>query len=76
MSPASRHVQNAVTMPELSEQTIGCPYCGEGISVLVDESLPEQRYVEDCQVCCRPIVLEVMVDPDGDVTVLASSENE
>jgi hypothetical protein len=63
-------------MPELSEQTIGCPYCGEGISVLVDESLPEQRYVEDCQVCCRPIVLEVMVDPDGDVTVLASSENE
>ena len=63
-------------MPELSEQTIACPYCGEAISVLVDDSLPEQRYVEDCQVCCRPIVLDVTVDPDGDVAVLARSENE
>jgi hypothetical protein len=69
-------VQNAVNMPELTEQTIGCPYCGEVISVLVDDSLPEERYVEDCQVCCRPIVLDVSVAPDGDVTVLASSENE
>jgi hypothetical protein len=63
-------------MPVLSEQTIGCPYCGEVISVLVDDSLPEQRYVEDCQVCCRPIVLDVSVDPDGDVSVLARSEIE
>ncbi len=63
-------------MPELSEQMIDCPYCGEVISVLVDDSLPEQRYVEDCQVCCRPIVLDVTVGPDGDVAVLARSENE
>lgn len=63
-------------MPELSEQMIDCPYCGEAISVLVDDSLPEQRYVEDCQVCCRPIVLDVTVGPDGDVAVLARSENE
>ena len=39
-------------MPELTERTIGCPYCGEAISILVDESLPEQQYAEDCQVCC------------------------
>ncbi len=63
-------------MPTLIEQAIGCPYCGEVISVLVDDSLPEQRYVEDCQVCCRPIVLDVSVDTDGAVTVLTSSENE
>ena len=42
----------------------------------LDESLPEQQYTEDCQVCCRPIVLDVTVDPDGDVSVLARSENE
>jgi hypothetical protein len=63
-------------MPELAERSIRCPYCGEAISVLVDDSLPEQRYVEDCQVCCRPIVLKVSVDPDGDFSVLARSENE
>ena len=76
LSLAPRQVQNALTMPELSEQTIGCPYCGEAIGVLIDDSLPEQRYVEDCQVCCRPIVLQVSVGPDGDVSVLARSENE
>lgn len=63
-------------MPEITEQTILCPYCGEPISVLVDGSVFEQQYVEDCQVCCRPIVLDVTVDPDGDVSVLARSENE
>ena len=63
-------------MPELTEQPISCPYCGETITILVDDSLPEQQYVEDCQVCCRPIVIVVAVDLDGDVAVVASVENE
>ena len=63
-------------MPELTETSISCPYCGESISVLVDDSLPEQNYVEDCQVCCRPIVLDVTVGMDGGVAVTARSENE
>ncbi len=63
-------------MPELSEKYISCPYCGESITVLVDDSLPEQSYVEDCQVCCRPIVLNVSVNSAGDVDVTARSENE
>ena len=63
-------------MPEISETHISCPYCGESISVLVDDSVPEQSYVEDCQVCCRPIVLDVSVGLDGDVAVLGRSENE
>ena len=67
---------NAENRYELSEQHISCPYCGEGIDILVDDSLAEQSYVEDCQVCCRPIVLNVSVDADGDVGVTARSENE
>ena len=63
-------------MPELTEQSISCPYCGETISILVDDSLPEQTYVEDCQVCCRPIVLNVTVNSDGDVSVVATAEND
>ena len=63
-------------MPELTEHTIGCPYCGETITILVDDSLPEQEYIEDCQVCCRPIVFNVTVDHEGDVAVTASAENE
>ena len=63
-------------MPEITETHISCPYCGESISILVDDSLPEQNYVEDCQVCCRPIVLDVVVGLDGDAVVSARSEND
>ena len=63
-------------MPALTEKPIGCPYCGETITILVDDSLPDQQYIEDCQVCCRPIVLKVSVDAGGDAVVLVTSENE
>jgi hypothetical protein len=63
-------------MPEVTEQSISCPYCGETISVLIEDSLPEQQYIEDCQVCCRPIVIDVAVGADGAPTVGARVENE
>ncbi|MDT8322244.1 MAG: CPXCG motif-containing cysteine-rich protein [Xanthomonadales bacterium] len=43
----------------LTETDIDCPYCGEMISVLLDLSVERQDYIEDCSVCCRPIVLTV-----------------
>jgi hypothetical protein len=63
-------------MSEVVETRIGCPYCGETIGVLVDDSIPEQQYVEDCEVCCRPILVSITVDTDGDVSVTAMSEDE
>ncbi len=60
----------------LSLHQIHCPYCGERIDVLVDCSEPSQSYIEDCQVCCRPIAMFVEIDPDGDVDVQARHENE
>ncbi len=38
-------------------QTITCPCCWERIEIVLDLSAPEQQYVEDCFVCCRPIVI-------------------
>lgn len=63
-------------MPAVHEKSVNCPYCGESITVLVDDSMPEQNYVEDCQVCCRPIVLDVWTDVDGDIAIQARNENE
>ena len=34
---------------------ITCPHCWETLTILLDLSLPEQDYIEDCQVCCQPI---------------------
>ena len=49
-----------------SEQALRCPYCGERITILVDHSVDVQTYVEDCEVCCRPITLTVVVDEEDE----------
>jgi transcription elongation factor Elf1 len=61
---------------ELLERAIYCPYCGESQTVLIDTSEEEQTYIEDCQVCCRPIDFIVSVDHQGDVMVDVRHENE
>jgi len=58
------------------EIEIECPYCGERIVLLVDGSAGAQEYVEDCQVCCRPINLSVTVDEEGVPQVEVRSEDE
>lgn len=63
-------------MNELTEKVIACPYCGEAISVLIDPQELGQQYIEDCQVCCRPIVFQVVEDASGFIQVTAQSENE
>jgi hypothetical protein len=60
----------------LPSAIIQCPYCGESIDILVDESAGAQHYIEDCQVCCRPISIAVAVDDDGQWQVHAGAENE
>jgi hypothetical protein len=45
----------------LQEFAITCPYCAETIELQLDLSAGDQAYVEDCQVCCRPIELELRV---------------
>ncbi len=53
-----------------------CPSCGEPIQLLIDCSIPEQEYIEDCQVCCRPIMVHANIDSEGDPSVFLSSEDE
>lgn len=49
---------------------ITCPYCGEMVSIRLDPgSGASQRYVEDCQVCCRPWRVDVTYDDSGAVDV-------
>ena len=55
---------------------VSCPYCGEPLTLLVDESAGAQSYIEDCQVCCRPMVVRVHIDEDGGVEVDLSAEDD
>lgn len=63
-------------MPQLPSADITCPYCGEVITVFVEDSAGEQDYIEDCQVCCRPIEISVCIDEDGVPSVEARGQDE
>lgn len=58
------------------EVEIECPYCGERIVLLVDGSAGAQEYIEDCQVCCRPMTVRVTIDDAGfpEIGVLRDDE--
>jgi hypothetical protein len=63
-------------MQQLNEKNIDCPYCGESIDVLIDSEEVEHNYIEDCQVCCKPIVFVVTSDVKGDLIVRVHSEDD
>tara|TARA_R110002050_G_scaffold56887_23_gene128014 strand:- start:2215 stop:2412 length:198 start_codon:yes stop_codon:yes gene_type:complete len=63
-------------LKQLTEQLIDCPYCGETIEVLIDSSDAGQQYIEDCQVCCKPINFLVTESVNGEITVNVYSEDE
>ena len=50
-------------------ETITCPYCWEAIEIALDLSVESQQQVEDCSVCCRPIVIRYSA-ADGELTAL------
>jgi len=45
--------------------TVVCPYCGELFDTRIDVSAGASTYIEDCQVCCQPIELQVKVNDAG-----------
>ena len=63
-------------MSKLEQAQVSCPYCGESIEVLIDCSVSQQDYIEDCQVCCRPIRFVVVVEAIGDIRVAVYHEDE
>lgn len=46
----------------LERQAYTCPYCGEPAETVLDLSGGDQRYYEDCPVCCRPILFLLYTD--------------
>ena len=61
----------------LETRDFSCPYCGEAIELLIDDSVPEQEYIEDCRVCCRPITIVQATDLfSGDTIINIKHENE
>ena len=47
---------------EISE-TISCPFCGQSFDLSIDTSVASQRFVTDCEICCRPFTVSVEAEP-------------
>jgi len=56
--------------------TVSCPYCGEAFETQADASSGSCTYVEDCQVCCQPIEMELHVDEDGALRELVARRGD
>lgn len=57
------------------ELLVMCPYCGETLSVLCEPTSKPVEYVEDCSVCCHPILMRVTYAEEGS-SVEARREND
>jgi len=42
-----------------------CPYYGERFEARIEVSAGAQEYIEDCQVCCRPMALSIEIEDSG-----------
>jgi len=49
------------------EHFFTCPCCWQPISMLLDPSEESINYIEDCEVCCRPIEINCTIS-DGEIT--------
>jgi len=61
---------------ERQECTTHCPYCGEQLSLLLDPMEAGSDYIEDCQVCCRPIEFSVYEGGGGELVAEVRSDVE
>ncbi len=61
----------------LEYTAIICPYCWEQIEVPLETEPGNHEFVEDCPVCCQPILMHVTVGLDGELQHVESArENE
>jgi len=58
---------------EVSER-VQCPYCGHHCELVIDTSIGDQRFITDCEVCCRPFEVVVEAEP-GEIISLYVQEN-
>jgi hypothetical protein len=53
-----------------------CPYCGELIELIVDDSAGAHDYIEDCPVCCRPMQVSLSVAVDGTASIALRRDDD
>jgi len=56
--------------------TVQCPYCGEPFDTPIDLSAGSTSYIEDCQICCRPIELGIEIGASGELGAVSARRTD
>ena len=56
------------TVQALEEANLVCPHCGEPITLLID--ITQGVNIEDCSVCCKPMLVNFELNNGGEVVRL------
>ena len=64
-------------MPSVEEDCfINCPYCLESIKIRIDLTGGQnQSLTYECEVCCRPITLQIEFNADGIINIITERES-
>lgn len=61
--------------PDLA--TYDCAFCGAENETYLDPGAGRRRtFTEDCTVCCRPNLISLTIDEDGEVSIQVTQEYE
>ena len=44
------------------EHYFNCPHCWQNQLKIIDSSIEEQCFIEDCEVCCNPLEFNLRVE--------------
>jgi formate dehydrogenase maturation protein FdhE len=58
-------IRNEEAMISEEETSATCPYCSSPISLIIETFSGGQTYVEDCEVCCKPMQITFKVSNAG-----------
>lgn len=53
----------------MEPESVTCPFCGQNFEILIEAAAVSQRFVTDCEVCCRPLEIHVECE-DGQIVSL------
>ena len=75
-TPLAADYPSRLPMNPLETRNTHCPWCDAPIELTIDLSAVPQTSIEDCQVCCAPIVVHVAMDPDLDDDLVITLERD
>jgi hypothetical protein len=62
-------------MEALQTVLLQCPNCWEQVEIVVDYEDAEQEIIEDCSVCCGPMIIAITAGDDDELHAAARLEN-